>query len=147
MSAGRWDPWSEFLPLREMMDQLLRESMGRPRTGGMVSGIGVPIDIAETDDAYLVMAVIPGARPEDVQIQVSGDTLQLSGEVKEPELDEQATWIARERRYGPFRRVLTLPGPVRADDAEAEFVNGVLVVRLPKATVSRSRQIPIRSVR
>lgn len=144
MSTSRWDPWSELLPLREMMDQLFRESMIRPRPAGMVSGIGVPVDIAETDEAYVVMAVIPGARPEDVQIQVSGDTLQLSGEVKEPELE--GTWLVRERRYGSFRRVLTMPGPVRADDAEAEFVNGVLVVRLPKATVSRSRQIPIRSV-
>lgn len=144
MSTGRWDPWNELLPLREMMDQLFRESMIRPRAAGMVSGIGVPVDIAETDEAYVVMAVIPGARPEDVQIQVSGDTLQLSGEVREPEVE--GTWLVRERRYGAFRRVLTMPGPVRADDAEAEFVNGVLVVRLPKATVSRSRQIPIRSV-
>jgi HSP20 family protein len=128
-----------------MMDQLVRESMLRPRPPGMVSGIGVPVDMAETDAAYVVLAVIPGARPEDVQIQISGDTLQLSGEVKEPDID--GTWIMRERRYGPFRRVLALPGPVRADDAEAEFVDGVLVVRLPKATVSRSRQIPIRSIR
>ena len=145
MSSSRWDPWGELLPLREMMDQLVRESMLRPRPPGMVSGIGVPVDMAETDAAYVVLAVIPGARPEDVQIQISGDTLQLSGEVKEPDID--GTWIMRERRYGPFRRVLALPGPVRADDAEAEFVDGVLVVRLPKATVSRSRQIPIRSIR
>ncbi len=144
MSTSRWDPWGELLPLRELMDQLFRESMIRPRPPGMVSGIGVPVDLAETDEAYIVMAVIPGAQPEDVQIQVTGDTLQLSGEVKEPDLD--GTWLARERRYGAFRRVLALPGPVRAEDAEAEFVNGVLVVRLPKASVSRSRQIPIRTV-
>jgi len=145
MSSSRWDPWGEFLPIREMVDQFLRESVLPPRAPGMVSGIGVPVDIAETDAAYVVLAVIPGSRPDEIQIQISGDTLQLSGEVKEPDLD--GTWIVRERRYGPFRRVLTLPGPVRADDAEAEFVNGVLVVRLPKATVSRSRQIPIRSTR
>ena len=74
-----------MLSLREAMDQLLRESFVRPAT--MVSqraGMnGIPVDIRGTDDEFVVTATLPGVRPEDVRIHVEGDTLTITGDVRE----------------------------------------------------------------
>jgi len=135
-----WDPWEELLG-HEPGDAM-RDPSPRVRRPGAVSGVGVPVDILETEDAYVIYAVIPGVRPEEIQLQVVDNTLQLSGEVREPSVS--GNWLSRERRFGHFRRRLPLPGQVRVEDAEAEYSNGVLVVRLPKAAESGARSIPIR---
>ncbi|MDI3341773.1 MAG: Hsp20/alpha crystallin family protein [Sphaerobacter sp.] len=158
MSITRWDPWSEFVSLREAMDQLIRESFIRPAEAiARVSGLGmsIPIDVRDTDDAYIITASMPGVRPEDVNIQVTGETLQISGETREEREELKApegearhgTWLVRERRHGRFERTITLPSAVKADAAEAMLENGVLTLRLPKAEGARSRTIPIRTGR
>lgn len=172
MSITRWDPWDDMLTLRDAMDQLLRESFVRPRTmlgqGGGMSGIGMPIDLRETDDDYTVTATMPGVKPEDINIQIKGDTLQISGEVRDEyqqpqttqtegqqgqqrqqsqqtETGQRGNWLVRERRYGRFQRSITLPTNVKADHATANFENGVLTLTLPKAEESRARSIPVRA--
>ncbi len=146
MSILRWDPWSEMLSLRETMDRLLEESFGRPGAP-TTPGMGrVPLDVRETADEYVIEAAVPGVRPEDVQIQAMGNTLTISGEVKEaPEERRQGQWLVRERRTGRFARTVTLPGPVAADRAEATFEHGVLTVHLPKAEEAKAKAIPIRT--
>ncbi|MFO7271596.1 Hsp20/alpha crystallin family protein [Sphaerobacter thermophilus] len=156
MSITRWDPWSEMMSLREAMDQLLRESFVRPATSMLRSGslgMGIPLDVRETDDAYIVKATMPGVRPDDVSIQITGNTLQISGETREEyeqsegaeEGRDRGTWLVRERRYGRFERTITLPTDVKADQAQATLEHGVLTLRLPKAEEARARRIPVQS--
>lgn len=136
-----FDPWSRAFPWRELVEEFLGPS-GTRSSGPMVSGVGVPVDIAENDDAYLVFAVIPGIDPSQVDLQVEDDRLLLRGEVREPAVDGQ--WISRERRFGRFHRTIVLPGPVDPEGAEARYDRGVLIVRLPKAKGTRVRRIPVR---
>lgn len=155
MSITRWDPWSEVVSLREAMDQLLRESFVRPsqamlRGAGM--GMGMPLDVRETDDEYIVTATMPGVRPNDVNIEIKSDTLHISGETREEHeqtedmpSERRGTWLVRERRYGRFERTLTLPTEVKVDQARATLEHGLLTLHLPKADEARARKIPVQS--
>jgi HSP20 family protein len=147
MSIQRWDPMREIVTLREAMNNLLEESFVRPRAGMAAMTGGMPLDLRESDDAYIVETVLPGAKAENVEISVLGDTLRISAEVRDEGEREGEKWLIRERRFGRFERAITLPSNVKADEASADFDNGVLTVTLPKAEAARPRSIQVRSTR
>lgn len=144
MSIQRWDPWRDIVSLREAMNSLLEESFVRPRAGMAAMTGGMAVDLSETDDGYTIKTTVPGAKPEDVDISVLGDTLRIVAEVKADEERHGEKWLVRERRFGHFERTVSLPSNVKADEAQAEFENGVLTITLPKAEVARPRQIQVK---
>ncbi|ACM06268.1 Hsp20/alpha crystallin family protein [Thermomicrobium roseum] len=141
--AGRrsFDPWAEGFPWRELLEQAY--GLRGERSGPMVAGVGVPVDIAELEDAYVIYAVIPGVEPAAMDLVVEDDRVVLRGEVREPSVDGQ--WVSRERRFGRFQRTIELPSPVDPERAEARYENGILVIRLPKAAPGRVRRIPVKA--
>jgi HSP20 family protein len=144
MSISRWDPLSDIVSLREAMNNLLEESFVRPR-GGATNTSGLAIDLRETPDAFIVSASVPGVPPEDVDITVLGDTLRIRGERREESIEEATgRWIIRERRVGAFERTIALPTSIKADQASADFKDGVLTISLPKAEEAKPRSIPVR---
>jgi HSP20 family protein len=144
MSIQRWDPLRDIVSLREAMNSLLEESFVRPRAGMVAMTGGMAIDLRENDQAYIVESVVAGAKPEDVEISVLGDTLRIAVEVREEGDRHDEKWLVRERRFGRFERTLTLPTQVKADEASADFHDGILTVTLPKADVARPKTIPVR---
>jgi HSP20 family protein len=102
-------------------------------------------DIEETDGELLLTAELPGLAPEDVEIDVEDGVLSVRGEKRAQALAEsdKRRYLVGERRYGSFARSFRLPRYVRADGIVAEFDNGVLRVRLPKAAEARTRKIPV----
>ncbi len=146
MSIQRWDPLRDIVSLREAMNSLLEESFVRPRAGMVAMTGGMAIDLRESDRAYIVESVVAGAKPEDVEISVLGDTLRIAVEVREDAHQEDEKWLLRERRFGRFERSLTLPAQVKADEATADFNDGILTITLPKAEAARPRSIPVRGI-
>ena len=145
MAVERWDPFREMVSLRDAMNSLLQESFVRPGgTSGGGGGVGtLPLDIAETENEFIVKASLPGTRPEDVQITVHGDTLIIRGETKADEERKGQTWHLRERRFGAFQRAVSLTVPVDADRAQAGYDLGVLTLTLPKAEQAKPKQIRV----
>lgn len=127
----RWDPFREMLSMRSMMDRIL-EDWERPSPGGALLG-GPALDLMQTPDEVVVRMMIPGVKPEDIEISVTGDVLSIRGEVKFEQAKETARYHVRELRHGSFARSIALPAPVVADKAEARFQDGVLTLTLPKA--------------
>ena len=146
MSIQRWDPLRDIVSLREAMNSLLEESFVRPRAGMVAMTGGMAIDLRENDNAYVIESVVAGAKPEDVEISVLGDTLRIAVEVREEADRQEEKWLLRERRFGRFERSLTLPAQVKADEATADFENGILTITLPKADAVRPRSIPVRGI-
>jgi HSP20 family protein len=144
MSIQRWDPWRDIISLREAMNSLLEESFARPRAGMAAMVSGMAVDLRETDDAYIIETVLPGATADDVEISVLGDTLRVSAEIQEDEEQQEAKWLIRERRFGSFERTISLPSQVDAEGAEAEFNDGILKVRLPKSGGAQPQHIQVR---
>jgi HSP20 family protein len=151
MSITRWDPWTEAMSLREAMDSLLQESVVRPRGmgrgEGRFGGMGLAFDVEERGDEFVITAPIPGMKSENVDISVLGDTLHIRAERQEERREEREDrrWVLREQRYGTFERMLTLPSAVKADQAKAEFQDGMLTITLPKAEESKTKRIPIKA--
>lgn len=147
MSLTRWQPLSDLISLRDMMDRLFEDTFFQPVRGARGGAMALPVDVHETDKDVVVRAPLPGVKPEDVEITVSGDTLMIRGELKRDEAVKRDSYVYQEWHYGQFARALQLPKPVQADKAEARFENGVLVLTLPKAEEAKARRIEIRGAK
>ncbi|MCX8114131.1 MAG: Hsp20/alpha crystallin family protein [Burkholderiaceae bacterium] len=89
-------------------------------------------DVIEDDRCVIVRVEVPGMSRDDLDLQVIGDALVVSGEKRYESDDVHGQWRVRQCAYGAFRRVIPLPVPVRADEAKATCRDGVLRVELPK---------------
>jgi len=143
MAIERWDPFREAVSLRDAMNTLFQESFVRPGLSAPSGSAALPLDVCETEDAFIVKASLPGIKPDDVQITVHGDTLMIGGESKAEEEKKGEHWHLRERRFGSFQRAVSLATPVNSDRAQAQFENGVLTLTLPKSEAAKPRQIKI----
>jgi len=139
----RREPRQELITLRQAMDHLFEGAFTRPF--GLTAGWQAPdVDLYQTEEQVVVKATLPGIMAEDVQVSLSGDLLKLKGEFKEAVDDEQKSYHLRERRFGSFERILSLPAKVRADQAQAEYADGILTITLPKAEFDRPKAITVR---
>jgi HSP20 family protein len=149
MAMEMWDPFEQALSLRAAMDRLMQESFVRPTSGSRSrgdQGMMLPLDIRESEDAYTLQASLPGVKPEDVQIQITGDTVTIRGETQENREEKRGDQvIMRERRAGVFARTVSLPTPIDADHADARFENGVLTLTLPKSQQAKPRRVAVRA--
>ena len=102
------------------------------------------VDVHQTDDDIVVTVSLPGIKPEDVNVTLTGRTLTVSGELKSTEQVEREQYVYRERRMGSFNREIRLPVRVEGDKAEATFENGLLRLSFPKAEESKPRSIEIK---
>ena len=147
MSIVRWEPFSDLMSLREAMDRLFEESFVRPGNR-MLAADGsyeLALDMFETDNEVIITASLPGVKPEDVDISITGDTLTIKGETKFETKIEKANYLRQERRYGAFTRTIALPMPVQADKAEAKFKDGVLTLSIPKAEEAKPKTIKVKT--
>jgi HSP20 family protein len=133
----------EVMSLRDAMDRLFDESFLRPSAAG-AQALGPAIDLAETDKEILVTAAVPGLKPDDLKISLTGSTLEISAQTTSENERKDATYHLRERQVSSFRRALTLPKEVVADQAKAEFENGVVTLTLPKVESQQRKSITIK---
>jgi HSP20 family protein len=140
----RYEPLSEFEQISERMRRMLEQTFG---AFGLLSslvergGWSPLVDIEEHDDAYVVEAELPGVKREDVNLELVGNELTITGEVKERE--RKGTLRKRSRRTGRFEYRVGLPNQVDADKVEATLDEGVLTVRISKSEKAQRRRIEI----
>lgn len=142
----RWEPFRDMRRLHDMLDRVMDESVTGPYGDGNYFEGLAPIDVYQTDDDVVIEASMPGVKPEDIDISVTGDTLTLRGEVREEkEANGGREYHVRERRYRRFARSLTLPSTVDSEKAEATMENGILELRIPKAEAAKPKQIEVKA--
>jgi HSP20 family protein len=147
----RWEPFRDMMTLRDAMSQLFEESMVRRSPFGTWpfgrrEGASTPaVDMYETEGEVMVKASLPGLRPEEVDITITGNALEIRGETKEETEEKRGDYYYHERSFGAFQRSMTLPVEIKADEAEATFENGVLTLKMPKAEQAKAKQIKIQT--
>jgi len=99
------------------------------------------INIREEDEAYILSALVPGLKAEDLNVQVLDDVLRIEGEYKA----DESNYLLQELPHGSFERTLRLPAVIDADHVEAKIAEGVLTLRLPKAESARPKKISVTS--
>lgn len=120
------DPMNSFREFHGELDRMFNtatESMSR----WMPS-----VDIKEDENAYQVVADVPGVEPKDIDISLEEGVLTVKGERKLESEDEGAGYTRSERAYGSFTRRFTLPDTVDADNISAKTEHGVLKLHIPK---------------
>jgi HSP20 family protein len=147
--------WDLFDDLRSAQDELVRQSRmpGHWASGqfGHQAGTGTAgqawapaVDIIERNDAYLVTAELPGFGTDEVEITFQDGLLTIHGERPAPGTAGEKVHRA-ERRYGAFRRSITLPSHVQADKIDASAQDGVLQILVPKTQEVHAKRIPVRA--
>ncbi len=139
----RWDPFREAVSLREAMDRLFEDTWVPSRRRAMERERihRLPLDAYVTPNEIVILANMPGVKPEDVEITLEGDTLTIKGERQAPV--ENVDYVLQERPYGVFQRTLNINIPVESDKAEAKFENGLLTLTIPKAEATRPKTIQV----
>jgi HSP20 family protein len=133
---------TELQQMRQQMDHFLQDLLRG--TVPEDPGFWIPdVDIEETDDAWMVQADLPGAKPDDVDVELNDGELVIHGEIKEEE--HAGVLRRRARRVGRFEYRVQLPGDVNADGIDAQLHDGVLAIRVPKAAKSQPRRIEVKT--
>ncbi|WP_069801149.1 Hsp20/alpha crystallin family protein [Thermogemmatispora onikobensis] len=144
-----FDPFSEMLSLRDAMNRLLEQSFVRP--GSTLFGTGsrmIPLDVLETEQGYRITALLPGVKPEDIELLAHEHSLTLKAKYRgseESEGQQQGTWLLREIGSGTVERTLAFDRPIDADKIEARYENGRLTMTVPLSEGSRPRRINVRA--
>ena len=139
------DPFREVLSLRNAMNQLFEQSFVHPTWGfAGAQGAGVPMDVYETEQGYHVKALLPGVKPEDIDLSVQQNSLTLKGKVYPTVKPEQkVNWLVQEIGSGTFERSLTFPKPINANGIETSYEHGILSILVPVHEASRPKKISI----
>jgi HSP20 family protein len=142
--------WDLFEDLREAQDQMLRtnwlrgQRLGQYYEAGPDKAAWAPtVDIAESKDAYLVSAELPGVGLDDLEISFQDGLMTIQGERYNRHDSSEEKVHRIERRYGAFRRCFTLPSHVVADAIEASMHDGVLQILVPKAPEVHAKRIQV----
>ncbi|HET7713430.1 MAG TPA: Hsp20/alpha crystallin family protein [Patescibacteria group bacterium] len=146
MQLIRREPISDLAtwsPFQSLFDDFFR--MPGVLEDGLTGSVrAAATDVYETGDDVVVKMAVPGIKPEDINIQVSGDTLNISGESKDEAEDKGKNYYQRQLRYGRFAQSIVLPAAVQSEKAEATFRNGMLTLTLPKSEEARPKQIKVK---
>jgi HSP20 family protein len=140
MVLQRWDPYQELRQMDRTFDRMWR-TLGRLPT--TVEQWDIPIDVKKIGDEIVVKASLPGVKPEEIQVTVEDNVLELKAESASETESEQSGYLVRERAYGAFYRALRLPESVDTENIKSAYENGVLTVTLPKAEEKKRKQIKV----
>lgn len=134
----RWQPFSDLADLRTRMDRML----GDLADGGR--GEWSPaIDVTREEGRLRIRADVPGARPDEIKIEVADDVLTISGEHEEEKEIKEEHYVRRERRYGSFSRSVALPTGTDPEAIEARSHHGVLEITVPLPVAKEPRTVTI----
>jgi HSP20 family protein len=154
----RWDPFQDLRDAQDEMTQMSQMAQMSPRLAHALGLHGQPqgsdraattawapaLDISERKDAYLVTVELPGVDADDLEITLEDGLLTIQGERHFAHDSSGQQFHRIERRYGAFRRSITLPAQVQAEQIEASFDNGVLQILVPKMEEAKPKRIQVR---
>jgi HSP20 family protein len=146
----RWDAFHDLRGAQDQMNQMYRliaQATSQEALQTSAPAWAPPVDISERKDAYVVTVELPGVKVENLEIAFQDGLLTIQGErrLSQDSTDEQ--FHVLERRYGSFRRSITLPLHVKADAIEASAEDGVLQVVVPKVGEVKPKRIEVHAVR
>jgi len=111
---------------------------------GVHSDVHVPVDVKEEQDAFVIIATLPGLEADDLNIEILENIVDISGEF-EKDAEEDDNYLRSERAAGNFHRRLRFSAKLEAANAEASLKNGILTLRVPKVEEERPKSIKVKT--
>jgi len=145
MLTDMWFPFFDVGKTLEEMDRMFGR-VGQPLgLRSVPRGTFPAINIYEQADKVVLMAEIPGVKPEELDLTVLGDSVTLKGQRAQEDLPDGERLYRRERPMGTFARTVTLPEQIDPDSVQAQYKDGVLTVHMDKAEKAKARKVTIKS--
>ena len=146
MAMRRWDPFQELSSIQNELNRLFGWTFGVEGGDEIRAAAWVPpVDVAETQDRFVISAELPGLRPEDVDISVENSILRIQGERSFYDEQKEGDFHRIERRFGSFARSITLPSTADLENIQASFDAGVLTIEVPKREEAKPRRIEVKA--
>lgn len=150
-SIVRFDPFRELDRLQSEVNRIFegyantgdRPANGNGNTYSMSRVWSPSVDVAENENEIVLRAELPGMKQDDIDIELTGDTLTLRGERKFENEERKDNFVRVERSYGRFQRAFTLGVPVEHDKVRASYRDGVLEIVLPKSEATKPRKVQV----
>ncbi len=133
-------PYRRMATMRDAMNRMFEDTIAE--TTPTEREMMLAVDVQAEDEAYEIVALVPGLDADDLNIEVLNNTVTLRGEFKSTAM-EDSKYLVSELPAGRFSRVLTMPADLDSAKAEASIKNGVLRLRVPKAESHRPKSIKI----
>jgi len=133
-------PYRRMTTLRDAMNRLIEDNL--PETNSQDREMMLAVDVLTDEDAYEIVALVPGLAAEEINIEILNNTVSLRGEFKN-EVSEGSKYLVSELPAGKFSRVITLPTALDPTKAEASIKNGVMRLFVPKAEAHRPKTIKV----
>ncbi len=146
MNLVKWNPWREMPALPSRLNRFFDDPFFRIGRLADDSDLGMwnpAVDLYEKDDHYMIKAELPGVDKDAIKIDLKDRLLTLSGERSSDNEVKEENYYRRERSYGKFQRVFTLPADVDADKIKAEYKDGVLQIEVPKPEEKKAKKVTI----
>ena len=138
----RWEPFGEIESLNRRMNRLFERLM--PGGDRFLDLDFMPAaEMDETEDEIRLKLEVPGMKAEDLDIEVSETSIDISGERKSESKTEAKGMVRSEFSYGKFERVIPLPAHIQNDKVKAEYNNGILTLTLPKTEAEKHRTVKV----
>jgi len=128
---------------REFFSPILSGRRPNDALESMTNFWAPPVDIHETENEVIMKASVPGLKPEEIDLEIEGKIVTISGETKDEREEKDKSYYRREIVQGRFYRQVQLPCEVISDQANAHFENGMLIVTMPKSEQTRRQKIKI----
>jgi len=142
----RWEPWGEMERMRQEMDDLVTRAFGFTPPSHLLNtprASSVPVELYETPDAYTLRAHLPGMAREDINLEVTGSRITLSGEQRVNAPAEGAKVLVKSAGFGRFHLDYELPVEIKSGEVQATYRDGILEVTLPKVEAARPQSVKI----
>lgn len=145
MALIRWQSFPEVETLRRQMDRMFDELVGvdRELTRELTTTWTPAIELQDTEEHLILRGEIPGIEGKDLDVQVGREAVSIAGEIRQERKTANRGNFLTEFRYGKFQRTIPLPVPIKNDQVQAEFKNGILTLTLPKAEEARQKLVRI----
>lgn len=144
MTLVRWRPFQEMHDIQREMNRLFNDMLSSPTQSDALGITFSPAaELEEVEDTYQLKLEIPGMEPKDISVEVTAESVSISGERKSEKTEESNGSTRSEFRYGRFQRIIPLPGRIDNQHVIADYKNGVLNLTLPKAEDEKSKVVKV----
>jgi HSP20 family protein len=138
----RYNPFNDFVSLRDAMDRLFEDSVISPRAAGVLNTRGVHANLYENTEGYTIQMPMPGVKAEDLEVTVQQDVVSLKWQTS-VQIPEGVTVHYNGIQTGKYQQSFTLPSPINAEKVEAHYSNGILTLQLPKTANAQAHTIKV----
>lgn len=147
MSITRWDPFRELEDMSDRLNRMFgRYPLAREtdKNAMLAFDWSPTADISENNEEFVIKAEIPGVNKDDVKVSIEDGVVSIQGERNQEKEEKDKKFHRVERSYGSFMRAFSLPTNVDEAKVQAQFKDGVLTVRIPKAPNAKPKSVDVK---